>query len=247
MSSPDLDLTDRVVVVTGASQGLGAGLAEWFAGRGARLGLCARRRPTAPAGARAVTRPVDVTDVAALGAFAADVHRELGLPDLWINNAGVLEPIVAQRHLAAEQLADHLAVNVGGVLNGTQAYLRLLDEGGGSGALVNISSGVSLAGRAGWTAYCAGKAAVDRLSEVVALEEPTRLPVVLSVAPGLVDTAMQALIRTQSPEVQYDVEFFRQRHEDGAMNEPAWVAEAIAGWVWDEPPPTVVCRVPDQH
>ena len=53
MSADEIDLSGRVIVVTGASQGLGAGLAEWFAGRGARLGLCSRR----PAGgARPVPR-----------------------------------------------------------------------------------------------------------------------------------------------------------------------------------------------
>ena len=74
-----------------------------------------------------MTASVDVTDAAALGDFADEWQRDWDLPDLWINNAGVLEPIVAQRHLSADQLADHLAVNVGGVLNGTQAYLHLLD------------------------------------------------------------------------------------------------------------------------
>jgi len=246
-----MDLSGRVIVVTGASRGLGAGMAGWFAAQGASLGLCARGRPvspTAPTGAPSVTQGgVDVTDVDALEAFAAAVTDRLGPPDLWVNNAGVLEPIVAQRDLGPAALAEHLAVNVGGVLNGTRAYLGQLEAAGATGALVNIGSGAARSGRAGWSAYCASKAAVDRLTEALAVEEPELLRLVLSVYPGLVDTDMQELIRRQSPTVQPDVAWFQQRHEDGAMNDPAWVASHIARWVFgEEPPSSVICQVPDQ-
>lgn len=242
----DIDLSGRVIVVTGASRGLGAGMAAWFGARGASLGLCARHEPQGPAGAPCVAGAVDMTDAAAVEDFAATVSDVLGPIDLWINNAGVLEPIVAQRDLSAGALAEHLAINVGGVLNGTQAYLRQLDVADRSGALVNISSGAAGAGRAGWSAYCASKAAVDRLSESLAVEERKRLPLVLSVYPGLIDTDMQALIRTQSAEVQPDVAWFKKRHDDGAMNSPAWVAESIAGWVFGNVSTDgVIARVPD--
>ncbi|MCP3909453.1 MAG: SDR family NAD(P)-dependent oxidoreductase [Actinomycetia bacterium] len=242
-----MDLTGRVVAITGASRGLGAGMAEWFAAHGVRLGLCARNEPPAPDGAEAVCAAVDVTDAGATETFVRLVAHELGSIDLWINNAGVLEPIVAQRDLDPADLAAHLAINVGGVLIGTQAYLRHLDEAGRAGALVNISSGASQSGRTGWSAYCAGKAAVDRLTETIAVEEPDRLPVALSVAPGLVDTDMQALIREQGTDVMPDVDFFRQRKTDGTMNSPAFIAETIAGWVFEGPSPdSVFCRVPDQ-
>lgn len=235
-------------MVTGASRGLGAGMAEWFAARGASLGLCARGAPVEPAAPRVVrAEGVDVADAGAVEAFAAAVTAELGPPDLWVNNAGVLEPIVAQRDLDARDLADHLATNVGGVLNGTRSYLGALAQAGAVGALVNISSGAARAGRAGWTAYCASKAAVDRLTEAVAIEEPDRLRLALAVYPGLVDTGMQQLIRGQSPEVQPDVAWFQQRHDDGAMNDPGWVASHIARWVFGgEPPGSVICQVPDQ-
>lgn len=242
-----MDLNGRVVVITGASRGLGAGMAEWFAAQGARIGICARHEPAVPAGATAVSAAVDVTDGASIEAFARRVAAELGTIDLWVNNAGVLEPVVAQRDLSPADLATHLAINVGGVLSGTQAYLHHLDDGDRAGALVNISSGASLSGRPGWSAYCAGKAAVDRLTETVALEEPERLPIALSVSPGLIDTDMQALIRDQTVEVMPDVDWFRRRKADGAMNSPGHVAQVIAGWVFGgSPPDSVFCRVPDE-
>lgn len=247
----ELDLSERVIVVTGASRGLGAGMADWFAARGARLGLCARTRPPTPPsadgnGAEVVRAEVDMTDEAAVEAFADEVAARLGPADLWVNNAGVLAPIVRQRELTPAALSEHLAINVVGVLNGTRAYLHQLDRSDSTGALVNIGSGAATSGRAGWSAYCAAKAAVDRLSEALASEEKERLPIVLSVYPGLIETAMQELIRSQSADVQPDVEWFRTRHRDGAMNSPAWVAETIAGWVFGEKrPEAVIAQVPD--
>ncbi|MCB1808027.1 MAG: SDR family NAD(P)-dependent oxidoreductase, partial [Candidatus Competibacteraceae bacterium] len=91
------EYTDKVVVITGASRGLGAGMAQYFATRGLRLGLCARTQPTAPAGAQAVTAAVDVTAPQALQAFAEEVENTFGSIDLWINNAGVLDPVAPLR------------------------------------------------------------------------------------------------------------------------------------------------------
>ncbi|MEZ5233678.1 MAG: SDR family NAD(P)-dependent oxidoreductase [Acidimicrobiales bacterium] len=243
-----MDLQGRVIVVTGASRGIGKGIADWFGAQGATLALCARREPEAPAGAPCLTASVDVTDHAAVLAFARTAAERFGPADLWINNAGVLEPIVAQRDLTAEALAEHFSVNVGGVLNGTRAYLHTLDEHDAQGVLANIGSGASLAGRAGWSAYCAGKAAVDRLTETVAQEEPARLRAAWSVSPGLVDTAMQELIRSQPEERFPSVGWFRERKQANAFNEPWWVAQAIAGWAFGdgEPPASGFVRVPEQ-
>ena len=96
----------RVAVVTGASRGLGAGLAAHFAAAGLHLGLCARHRPALAAAhpsdrarrpCRAGRDPrvaaVDVTDRAALERFADDVVARFGRIDLWVNNAGLLGAI----------------------------------------------------------------------------------------------------------------------------------------------------------
>ena len=107
----------------------------------------------------------------AVARFARHAAQTIGVADVWINNAGVLEPVVSQRQLSAAALAEHFDLNVGGVLSGTQAYLLTLDAQDRTGVLINVGSGASLAGRAGWSAYCAGKAAVDRSTETVAIDE----------------------------------------------------------------------------
>ena len=130
-----MDLNGRVIAITGASRGLGAGMATWFAAQGASLALCARTEPVAPDGVECVTGAVDVTDPEAVARFARHAAQTISVADVWINNAGVLEPVVSQRQLSAAALAEHFAINVGGVLNGTQAYLHTLDEQDRTGVL----------------------------------------------------------------------------------------------------------------
>jgi NAD(P)-dependent dehydrogenase (short-subunit alcohol dehydrogenase family) len=242
-----MDLTGKVIVITGASRGLGAGMAKWFGEQGASLGLCARTRPPTEV-EDSVSASVDVTDRASLAVFAQEVTDLLGPIDLWVNNAAVLEPIVPQREMTSGQLLEHLVVNVGGVLHGTQVFLDQLESTDHRGALVNISSGLAQRGRAGLAAYSVAKAGVDRLTEVIAVEEPDLLTMALAVSPGVIETDMQVALRDQSSEVLHDVEMFREFAEDGSMNRPARVAEVIAGWVFGgSKPESVVVRVPQEN
>src|SRR5688572_221045 len=193
-----MNLSGKTVVITGASRGLGAGIARELAGHGLNLGLCARQPPVLGDGERVVAAELDVTDGAAVAAFAARVAARFEHIDLWINNAGVLDPIGPLRDLDPPAVARHIDINVMGVFHGSQAYIRHVRASGRPGVLVNISSGAGRAPYRGWSAYCAGKAAVDRMTECIALEEKDAGLRAHSVAPGIIDTDMQALIRRQS-------------------------------------------------
>ena len=114
-------LTGKTIVITGASRGLGAGMAERFLERGAQLGVCARSTCSVGSHERVVAAQLDMSDSQAVAAFAQTVQEQLGDIDLWINNAGVLEPIRFVRDLSGEELEQHLRINVLGVLNGTHA------------------------------------------------------------------------------------------------------------------------------
>lgn len=199
-------------------------MAKDFAARGIRLALCARSSPALEEGSAVLTRRFDVADADAMDEFARAAVERFGRIDLWINNAGVLEPIAPVRELRAAELRRHLEVNLIGVLHGCQAYLRHAVTRQGGGVLINVSSGAAWKGYAGWGAYCAGKAAVDRLTEALQLEEAARGLRAHAVAPGIVDTDMQELIRRQTPKVFPEVERFRQFKAADAFNSLPFVA-----------------------
>lgn len=239
-------LRGKVAFITGASRGLGAGLAARFAEHGVQLGLCARREPERPAGSDAMTASVDVTDVAHLERFADAVAETLGPIDLWINNAGVLDPMGPLRELEPDHISRALAINVGGVITGTQIFIdRSAEAPPARRVLANISSGAASSIYQGWSVYGAAKAAVDQLTRVVAAEEPSL--VCHSVAPGVVDTDMQAFIREQDEETFPAIARFQEIYEQGAWNHPAWVADHLLGLLAGTlTPADTVYRVPDQ-
>ncbi|MAE71865.1 MAG: hypothetical protein CME06_15540 [Gemmatimonadetes bacterium] len=224
------DFRNRIAVVTGANRGLGAGLARAFIKAGLRVAGLARGSLSAespPEGEHFLYRRVDVRAAAAVERFAEEVAASLGPIDLWVNNAGVLAPIGMARDTSAEEFAQHISTNVCGVFNGSRAYLRHLRETGRHGALVNISSGAAHSPYRGWSAYCAGKAAVDQLTRVLAEEEGREGVRIFALAPGIIETEMQAFIRSQSEESFPDVGKFIQMFEERALSPPEAPAEAL--------------------
>jgi NAD(P)-dependent dehydrogenase (short-subunit alcohol dehydrogenase family) len=238
-----------VAVVTGASRGLGAGLADAFAAHGIRLGLCARTLPDVPEGVDAVTAAVDVSEAAAVDFFAAEVVDCFGRVDLWVNNAGVLDPIGPLAEADPDAVRRLLEINVLGVMHGSATFARHVRSRPGGGVLVNMSSGAAASPHIGWAAYGASKAAVDMATDVVALEERRHGLRAFALSPGVVDTDMQALIRSTPPERFPSVERFHRLHESGAFNTPAWVASFILDHLVDGGAAAsdgVRVRVPDQ-
>ncbi len=254
-------LAGRVAVVTGASRGLGAGVGAHFASAGLRLGLCARHRPdvpsspgraevafSAPAG-EAVTAAVDVTDFDALAAFADAVVDRFGRIDLWVNNAGVLDPMGPLVDAGADVVAGHVATNVTGVAYGTMLFARHVAGRAGGGVLVNVSSGAAVHPYAGLAVYSATKAAVDALTAAVAQEEARHGLRAHAVTPGHVDTAMQAAMRATDDARFPAAGRFRQIAEAKAFNTTDWVGEkllelAVAGGETPLEAPPVRLRVP---
>ncbi|HET8929508.1 MAG TPA: SDR family NAD(P)-dependent oxidoreductase [Acidimicrobiales bacterium] len=217
-----------VAVVTGASRGLGAGIAEVFTRAGFAIGACARTRPELPAGTvTGLTASVDVRDAGAVAAFASRVTEEFGPIDLWVNNAGVLDPIGPLRDAAVDALTTHVEVNLLGVLWGTRTFAGIVHDRAEPGTLINISSGAASSVYEGWAAYCATKAAVDHLTRVVAAEEADHGLVAFAVAPGVVDTDMQALIRSTPVDQFPSVGRFHELKSTNAFNRPGWVASCI--------------------
>jgi NAD(P)-dependent dehydrogenase (short-subunit alcohol dehydrogenase family) len=253
------DANGRVAVITGASRGLGAGLAAHFAAQGVQLGLCARHEPApvrtrltapdAPGGVStdALRASLDVTDRAALDDFVAEVVDRFGRIDLWVNNAALLGPIGPLVGLDPADVARTIEVNVVGVLHASAAFAGHVRHRPGPGVLVNISSGAATTPYFGWAAYCASKAAVEQLTRVVALEEEPHGLAAYAVSPGIVDTDMQAAARAADEADFPQVERFRRFAAEHAFNSPAWVGSHILALAFGgERRQTVSVRVPDQ-
>jgi NAD(P)-dependent dehydrogenase (short-subunit alcohol dehydrogenase family) len=242
------DLVGKVAVVTGASRGLGAGLAFAFHAHGMRLGLCSRGKTVLAESEGVVSAQVDVRDDEEVSAFCERVEGELGRIDLWVNNAGVLEPIGPVREITPHEFEIHVDTNLAGVFHGTRAYLHHLRRVGGPGVLINVSSGAAEHPYAGWGAYCAAKAAVDRLTECVALEEREHGLRAYVVAPGIIDTDMQELIRRTPRERFPAVDRFLEIQRTNAFNTPGFVAARLLEIAFDpeRAPSDVIVRLPVQ-
>lgn len=243
-----MSFAGRTAVVTGASRGLGAGLARTFHEAGLRLALCSRSAPVLAEGERVLAQRLDVTDGNAVERFAAAAVDRFERIDLWVNNAGVLEPIGMLHDLASEEFSRHLAVNVLGVFHGSRAFARHLRRRSGEGVLVNVSSGAGRRPYAGWSAYCAAKAAVDRMTECVAEEEREHGLRAYSVAPGVIDTDMQAAIRACDASRFPAVERFRELKRSERYNSPRFVAKRLLTLAFDPGAreEEVLLRLPDE-
>lgn len=169
-------IADQVVVITGASSGIGRCAAEHLARRGAKVVVTARRADAlasladaiVQAGGEAVAVPADVTRKEDLEHVAERAVEAFGRIDTWINNAGVyLQGSV--RDITLDEYRRLLDVNVVGVINGTHCALeRMLGNGGG--VIVQVSSIAAQRGVPWTSAYSASKAAIDGFTQAVRAE-----------------------------------------------------------------------------
>jgi NAD(P)-dependent dehydrogenase (short-subunit alcohol dehydrogenase family) len=167
---------EKIVVVTGASAGVGRAVAREFGARGDKVGLLARgcdgleaaAKEIEAAGGQAHVVPTDVSDPQAVERAAAEIERELGPIDVWVNNAmvSVLAPFV---DVTAEEFQRVTDVTYHGYVNGTRAALtRMLPRD--RGVIVQVGSALAYRGIPGQAAYCGAKHAIQGFTESVRCE-----------------------------------------------------------------------------
>ena len=207
-----MQVADSVIAITGAGQGLGRSMAEYLAGRGARLALIDVNQELldqsvaacSGLGAEARSYVINVADEEAVDNGFAQIVADFGGLDVLVNNAGIMrdgmllkvkDGKVAER-MSLAQWQSVIDVNLTGVFLCTRAAAAAMAEKGTGGVIVNISS-VSRAGNMGQTNYSASKAGVATMTVTWARELARYGIRVAAIAPGFIGTDMVAQMRPE--------------------------------------------------
>ena len=245
----------RVIFLTGASSGIGEALAVAFAGKGATVGLLARReaelisvaKACEAAGGTARVFPCDITDAAATRRAAEELRAEFGFIDILIANAGIGGNNDAVRSLQPEAVKKVIDINLIGAVNSVHAVLpEMLSRG--SGHLVAIASLAGVRGLPHSAAYSASKAGMIAFFESVRLDTAAQGIDVTIIKPGFIKTPLTAGRQNKMPflmelsdAVPYFVNAIEKKQKfasfpwqlawlvGAARIFPAWLYDRIAG------------------
>ena len=227
-------MSHRLVILTGASRGLGAALAEQLLAPGTvMLCLSRGRHPTLAQRAAAAQVPLDEwpRDLANSVAVADEVEQWLSRFDanhfdeaVLVNNAGVIPTVGPADGCTSAELSAALRVGLESTVLLTAAFLRATGAWRADRRVLNISSGLGRRAMAGSALYCAVKAGMDHFSRTVALDEAHRADSgrgsaarIVSLAPGVVDTDMQAQLRAADSAGFPGQAYFTQQHASGLL------------------------------
>lgn len=221
-------LTNEVIVVTGASRGIGAATARELARQGAKVVLAARSKEQVETvadtiraeGGEALACSCDVSHYDDVQALRDTALARYGKITGLVNNAGVVEPIARLEKSDPTLWAQAVTINLVGAYHTIRALLPAFYEQD-KGVIVNLSSGAAFAPLEGWSVYCSSKAGLAMLTRAAALEAEGKNVQVYGFSPGLVDTDMQAQIRASG------INRVSQIAKD-SLSQPQEIAGAVA-------------------
>ncbi|TFY74914.1 hypothetical protein EWM64_g9099 [Hericium alpestre] len=222
MSSP-------VVVVTGASKGIGLAITRILLQKFSATVVAISRTRSSDLGdlfkthgGALIIEECDVADETALRSTLINVEETLGHLDALVLNAGVLEPLgrIGSPESSLDGWRSHFEVNLFSCVNAVKVALPALRKSKYTGRVIFTSSGSAVGGTPGWGPYNASKAALNSLCRTLANEEPDIITV--AIRPGKVDTAMQTTIREKGagPMTDKDYQIFIREHEEGKLVKP---------------------------
>ena len=190
-------LEGKNVIITGASRGIGKGIAEVFAEHGANIAFTyhsSDEKAKVLEQALSVNKckikgyKSDASDFQAADQLAKDVMKDFGSIDVLVNNAGITKDALVIR-MSEQDFDNVMAVNMKSVFNMTKAVSSFMLKAK-SGSIINMSSVVGVKGNAGQANYAASKAAINGFTKSIALELGSRNIRCNSIAPGFIETEM---------------------------------------------------------
>ena len=200
------DLTNKVAIITGASKGIGKGMAETFAKAGAHVACVSRNKENLKSvtdsliknGGEASFYTCDVSSLDAFQNTIKEIAENHGSVDILVNNAGVCKDKLIMR-MSEDDWNKVININLNGAFNGIKAVSRIMIKQR-AGRIINISSIVGLIGNPGQANYAASKAGLIGLSKSAAKELAPRGFTVNAIAPGYIATDMTDQITDQAKE-----------------------------------------------
>ena len=222
----NLPLTGEIALVTGASRGIGAAIADELAAQGATVVGTATSQSGADAIAARLAahgghgRVVDVGDAASLDALLEGVAKEVGPISILVNNAGITRDNLLMR-MKDEDWQAILDTNLTSVYRTSKAVMRSMMKAR-KGRIINIASVVGVTGNAGQTNYAAAKAGIIAFSKSLAKEIGSRGVTVNVVAPGYIATDMTRDLPEDAKQS------LMNQIALGRLGEPADIAHAVA-------------------
>jgi 3-oxoacyl-[acyl-carrier protein] reductase len=232
-------LEGKTVIITGASRGIGRGIAEVFAKQGANIAFTYRSSDEkakaledelSANGCKVKGYKSDASNFEAAQQLAADVLEEFGSIDVLVNNAGITKDGLLMR-MSEDDFDRVMDINMKSVFNMTKAVLRpMLKQRKGS--IINMSSVVGVKGNAGQANYSASKAAINGFTKSTALELGSRNIRCNSIAPGFIETEMtEALGEDQIQEWRNSIPLKRGGTSEDIANSALFLASDMSAYV----------------